>query len=84
MFIAINLNDVMIFSQTIEEHLVYLQLVLDRIIQAGLKLRTSKCHFAKQEVRYLEHIVTPDGLKPNDDQLLAVKGYPPPQNVKEL
>lgn len=84
MLVAVYLDDVLIFSRTIEEHLVHLQLVLDRIIQAGLKLRPSKCHFVKQEVRYLGHIVTPDGLKSNDDQLLAVKGYPPPQNVKEL
>ena len=84
MFVAVYLDDVLIFSRTMEEHLVHLQLVLDRIIQAGLKLRPSKCHFVKQEVRYLGHTVTPDGLKPNDDQLLAVKGYPPPQNVKEL
>ena len=84
MFVAVYLDDVLIFSRTMEEHLVHLQLVLDRIIQAGLKLKPSKCHFVKQKVRYLGDIVTPDGLKPNDDQLLAVKGYPPPQNVKEL
>ena len=84
MFVAVYLDDVLIFSRTMEKHLVHLQLVLDRIIQAGLKLKPLKCHFVKQEVRYLGHILTPDGLKPNDDQLLAVKGYPPPQNVKEL
>ena len=65
MFVAVYLNDVLIFSWTMEEHLVHLELVLDRIIQ--VKLRPSKCHFVKQEVRYLGHIVTPDGLKPNDD-----------------
>ena len=51
MFEAVYLDDVLIFSWTMEEHLVHLQLVLDRIIQAGLKLRPSKCHFVKQEVR---------------------------------
>lgn len=44
----------------------------------------SKGHFIKQEVRYLGHTVTPAGLKPNDDQLLAVKQYQTPKNVKGL
>ena len=84
MFVAVYLDDVLIFSRTMEEHLVHMQLVLDRIIQAGLKLKPSKCYFVKEEVRYLGHTITPAGLKPNDDQLLAVKKYPSPKNVKEL
>ena len=66
MFVAVYLDDVLVFSWTMEEHLVHLQLVLNRIIQAGLKLKPSKCHFVKQEVRYLGHTITPAGLKPND------------------
>ena len=84
MFVAVYLDDVLIFSWTMEEHLIHLQLVLDRIIQAGLKLRPSKCHFVKQEVRYLGHTVTPAGLKPNDDQIMAVKKYSTLKSVKEL
>ena len=43
MFVAVYLDDVLIFSWTTEEHLVHLQLVLDRIIQAGLKLKMVFC-----------------------------------------
>ena len=39
MFVAVYLDDVLIFSRTMEEHLVHVQLVLDRIIQAGIKLK---------------------------------------------
>ena len=43
-----------------------------------------KCHFVRQEVKYLGHTITPAGLKPNDDQVIAVKKYPTPTNVKEV
>ena len=84
MFVAAYLDDVLIFSKTMEEHLVHLQLVLDRLIQAGLKLKPSKCHFVQQEVRYLGHTITPSGLKLNADQIMAVKTYPRLKNIKEL
>jgi len=83
-FVSIYLDDVLIFSSTLEEHLIYLRLVLDRIIQAGLKPKPMKCHFIRQEVKYLGHTITPAGLKPNDDQVIAVKKYPTPTNVKEV
>jgi len=66
-YVAVYLDDVLIFSRTLQEHLYHLQTVLDKIIEAGLKLKPSKCKFMQQEVRYLGHIITPSGLKPNDD-----------------
>ena len=83
-FVAVYLDDVLIFSRTLEEHLTHLRLVLDRIIEAGLKLKPSKCKFVQQEVMYLGHVITPAGLKPNTDRVAAVKDYPVPQNLKEL
>ena len=46
----IYLDDIIIFSSAFEQHLVRLQLVLDRLRQAGLKLSPIKCHFAKTQV----------------------------------
>ena len=83
-YVAVYLDDVLIFSRTLQEHLYHLQTVLDKIIEAGLKLKLSKCKFMQQEVRYLGHIITPSGLKPNDDKVEAVKNYPVPKDIKEL
>ena len=82
--VAVYLNDVLIFSSTLDEHLTHLQLVLNNIIGAELKLKPSKCKFVQQEVMYLGHVITPAGLKPNTDRIAAVKDYPTPQHIKEL
>ena len=64
-FVAVYIDDVLVFSRTMEEHLVHLQAVIKRIKEAELKLKPAKCHFARQEVEYLGHLVTPEGLKMN-------------------
>ncbi len=83
-FMAIYLDDVLIFSKTLEEHAQHLRLVMDCLMEAGLKLKPSKCHFVQKEALYLEHLITPSGLKPNPDHVAAVKGFAVPQSVKEL
>ena len=44
--------------------------------EAGLKLKPSKCSFIRQEVEYLGHVVTPQGLKPNDALVTAITQFP--------
>ena len=64
-FVAVYIDDVLVFSPTLEEHLTHLQAVIKRINGAGLKLKPSKCWFVREEVEYLGHLVTPQGLKTN-------------------
>ena len=49
-----------------------------------MKLNPKKCEFMSEEAEYLGHIVTPQGLKPNQRNLDAVKEFPVPTNVKQL
>ncbi len=81
-FVAVYLDDVLIFSRTLDEHKQHLQVVMDRLEKAGLKLNASKCRFICQEVEYLGHLITPDGLKLNSRHLSAVKDFPTPTTVK--
>ena len=50
------LDDVIIFSETEEQHLKHIQTVLTRLKQANLKLKKSKCALYKKEPHYLGHI----------------------------
>ena len=83
-FVAVYLDDVLVFSETMQDHLVHLRRVLDRIAQAGLKLRPAKCHLVRQEVDYLGHVITPEGLLPNTILVDAVRNFVTPANVREV
>ena len=66
---------ILVFSPTLEQHLLHLRAVIKRISEAGLKLKPSKCRFVRSEVEYLGHIITPEGLKPNSKLVEAVREY---------
>ena len=53
------IDDVLVFSPTLAEHLHHLCRVQVRIREAGLKLKPSKCHLIAKKVKYLGHILTP-------------------------
>ena len=80
----IYLDDIVVFSRTFEEHIERLGNVFQALRQAGLTLKLSKCAFARREVKYLGHIVSAAGVRPDPTKIEAVLTYPVPSNVKEL
>lgn len=82
-FVDAYIGDVLVFSQTLDEHLHHLSLVLNAIKKAGLKLKLSKCKFF-QKVEFLGHTITTEGLKPNPAHTAAVTDFPTPQNIKGI
>ena len=52
-FVSVYIDDVLVFSQTLEEHLVHLRLMIQQLQNAGLKLKPSKCQFVRREIEYL-------------------------------
>ena len=80
-FVSVYIDDVLVFSCTLEEHLQHLQQVIQHISAAGLKLKPSKRHFIRQEVEYSGHLITSHGLKTNPRLTYAIAAFPPPQNL---
>ncbi|KAK3085455.1 hypothetical protein FSP39_003638 [Pinctada imbricata] len=72
------LDDVVVASATMETHLSDLDELFDRFRKAGLKLNPFKCSFAQNEIIYLGHRVTKDGLSPPPERIEAIKNYPIP------
>ena len=62
----------------------HLCLVIERLREANLKLKPAKCHFARKEVKYLGHLITPSGLKPNHKLVMAVQEFLLPRDIREL
>ena len=75
------LDDVLIFSESCEEHLQHLNTVFNRFKTAGLKIKLSKCQFFKTQLHYLGHKISADGLEPLPDKLEAIKNLAPTKNV---
>ena len=71
-----NIDDIIIFSRSVEEHLVHLEEVFRRLRQANVKLNPKKCGFVKQKVEYLGHVVTPEDVSPNSDKVRVVQEFP--------
>ena len=78
------LDDVLIYSKTWDEHLEHIQTVFDRLRNAGLKLKMTKCEFLKQEVNYLGHVISACGVKPDPEKVKAIKTLAPPENAKDV
>ena len=74
----IYLDDIIVFSRTPEEHVHRLRAVFEKLKAASLKLKPSKCDFFKKEIKYLEHVVSKEGVSTDPDKLnLSQNGLNP-------
>lgn len=78
------LDDIIIFSTSLQEHVQRLKLIFERIRQSKLKIQLDKSEFLHKEVAYLGHKITRDGVMPNPDKVEAVKNFPVPRTQKEI
>ena len=83
-YLLIYIDDIIIFSRSVDEHLVHLKSVFDRLRDANLRLHPQKCHFLQSEILYLGHILTPEGVKVDEKKLEVLKTYPVPRTVKQV
>ena len=83
-FVSVYIDDILVFSESLEDHMKHLAIVMNRLIEVGLKLKPSKCHFCCQEVEYLGHVITPQGLKTSEKHIAAVREFPTPESVRDV
>nr|XP_055062771.1 uncharacterized protein LOC129445823 [Misgurnus anguillicaudatus]XP_055062772.1 uncharacterized protein LOC129445823 [Misgurnus anguillicaudatus] len=81
---AVYLDDVIVFSETWEQHLVRLRALLTRLTEACLTVNLAKCEFAKATVRYLGKEVGQGKVRPVQAKVLAIQQFPSPSTKKEL
>ncbi|CAF4531871.1 unnamed protein product [Rotaria sp. Silwood2] len=78
------IDDVVIFSPTFEQHVTDLEKVFQALRSANLTLKASKCQFCRREMRYLGHIITQNGIKPDPDLIKSVTNFPQPKKIKDV
>ena len=80
----IHLNDIFIFSKDLASHLVRLEAVFQKLEQAGLKLKPSKCKLFHRQITYLGYIVSAQGIVTNEGKVDAIKNWPTPTIFTEV
>ena len=78
------LDDIILFSKNAEEHLQRLELLLQRLSSANLKLKPSKCSLLQTHVSFLGHIVSGEGIATDPQKTELINNWPVPKTVKEL
>ena len=78
------LDDIIIFSQTISDHLQKLREVWARLQKAGLKIKPNKCFLMQQSIHYLGHVVSAKGVETDPKKVSCVWEWPIHTDVKEL
>jgi hypothetical protein len=83
-FVMVYIDDIIIFSKDLNDHIAHLKQVFNLLQKAGMKVKVQKCRFARQEVEYLGHIVSQKGIKADPKKLNSVRNFPTPRNLDEL
>ena len=66
------IDDVIIYSETFQDHLEHLNEVFGKLRDAGLKLKMSKCQFLMKQISYLGHVISKDGICPDPEKISVV------------
>ena len=77
-------DDVIVYSNTEEDHLRWLQAVFERFHEHRLKLKPSKCSFLRKQITFLGHEVSADSMRPGDLNLKGIAEMAPPANYTEV
>ena len=78
------LDDIIIYGATIDECMTNMRIVFERIRQAGLKLKPSKCQFFARETTFLGHVISADGVKTEPKKVHDVVRMKPCRNLKDI
>nr|GFB76415.1 retrotransposon protein, putative, Ty3-gypsy subclass [Tanacetum cinerariifolium] len=83
-FVIVFIDDILVYSKSEEEHEQHLRIVLEILRQKKLYTKFSKCEFWLQQVAFLGHIVSADGITMDPLKVEAITKWPRPTTVTEL
>lgn len=78
------LDDVIVFGKSLNEHIINLGKVLEKLENANLKIQLDKCEFLKKNCEFLGHIITPHGVKPNPEKIKEIQTWKLPTTEKQI
>lgn len=83
-FVFVYLDDILIFSRSLEEHIPHVRLVLQRLLEKRLYVKVEKCEFHASSVTFLGHIIKSGQVEADPEKIKAVAEWLVPTSVKQL
>ena len=83
-FVVVYLYDIVIYNRTLEEHVNHLSLVLSQLRKYTLYVKIEKCEFAKQEIKFLGHLVSKNQVRMDPKKVQVIVDWQTPRHVKDL
>jgi hypothetical protein len=83
-FVIVFLEDILIYSKSEEENEHRLRLVLQVLREHWLYDKISECYFYQEQIHYLGHIISKQGIAVDPEKIEAIRGWPTPRNVLEV
>ncbi len=74
------IDDLIIYSKTFEEHLQHIQEVMERLEEAGMYIKLSKCAFGMESIDFLGHTISKEGVQADPKKIKAVSNMPAPKD----
>ena len=78
------IDDIFCASENVHQHLLHLELLFHRLMENNLKINLEKSHFFRSEVKFLGHVLTSTGIKPDPEKIETIQNFSRPRNLKEL
>ena len=83
-FVIVYLDDILIYSPSMEEHQKHVRQVLDRLREMKLYCKPSKCEFFMKSINFVGHLISHNEIHMEPGKLQAVRDWPVPKNIKDL
>ena len=83
-FILVYLDDILIFSRTLQEHIRHIRIALERLRKAKFYPRLHKCSLFQTRVEYLGFDVSERGIQPSPEKVKTIVEWPTPKSVKDV
>ncbi len=83
-YVIVYIDDILIYSETLQEHIQHVRSVLQRLIKYQLYAKLEKCEFHTTSVAFLGYIISQEGVAMDEGKVNAVLNWPLPSNIKEL
>ena len=84
LFCIVYLDDILIYSNTLEEHISHVRQVLTRLREFGLSCKLEKCEFHTSTLSFLGFVISPSGISMDPDRIAAIVEWPAPESAHDI